>query len=88
MAAILFRGIETGGVMEAARGQLRTPGDVRRFLNDIYENRPASTRATQLWLTAKQGMWLLLLVLAYLQYYFLDILVQIDSLPGIRFPPL
>jgi hypothetical protein len=74
--------------MQAAEGQLRTPVEVRRFLNDIYENRPTSTRATQLWLTAKQGMWLLLLVLAYLQYYFLDILVQINSLPGILFPTI
>ena len=72
--------------MEAADGQLRTPVEFRRRLNEIYENRPASTRATQLWVTAKQGMWLLLLVLAYLQYYFMDILVEINSLLGIRFP--
>jgi hypothetical protein len=71
--------------MEAAEGQLHTPVGVRRYLGDIYENRPAVTRATQLWHTAKQGMWLLLLVLAYLQYCLLDILIQIDSLPSITF---
>lgn len=51
-------------------------------------DRPATTRATQLWHTAKQGMWLLLLTLAYLQYYLIGILIQIDSMLGIRFPPL
>jgi len=29
-------------------------------------------------------MWLLLLVTAFLQYYFIDILIEIDSLPEIR----
>jgi hypothetical protein len=76
------------GVLKAAEGQLRTREDFRRYLAEVYENHPANTRATQLWHTAKQGMWLLLLVLAYLQYYLLNILIQIDSMPGIRFPPL
>jgi hypothetical protein len=75
------------GVMEAAHTELRTREDVRRYLDAISERISAGSRATQLWLTAKQGMWLLLLVAAFLQYYFLDILVQIDSLPGITFPP-
>lgn len=38
----------------------------------------------RLWQTGKQGMWLLLLVTAFLQYYLLDVLVGIDSLPEIR----
>jgi hypothetical protein len=73
--------------MEAVETELRTREDVRRYLDAISERISAASRATQLWLTAKQGMWLLLLVAAFLQYYFLDILVQIDSLPGITFPP-
>lgn len=73
--------------MEATEGELRTREDVRRYLHEISMKSPVSSRATQLWFTAKQGMWLLLLVAAFLQYYFLDILVQIDSLPGITFPP-
>ncbi|HEY7658259.1 MAG TPA: hypothetical protein VH881_15450 [Burkholderiales bacterium] len=73
--------------MEAVETELRTREDVRRYLDAISERISAGSRATQLWLTAKQGMWLLLLVAAFLQYYFLDILVQIDSLPGITFPP-
>jgi hypothetical protein len=75
------------GVMVAAESELRTREDVRRYLDAISGRTPASSRATRLWFTAKQGMWLLLLVAAFLQYYFLDILVQIDSLPGITFPP-
>ena len=73
--------------MGAVKTELRTREDVRRYLDEISASTAAASRATQLWFTAKQGMWLLLLVAAFLQYYFLDILVQIDSLPGITFPP-
>jgi hypothetical protein len=73
--------------MEAAETELRTRDDVRRYLDQVSAISQVSSRATQLWLTAKQSMWLLLLVAAFLQYYFLDILVQIESLPGITFPP-
>jgi hypothetical protein len=62
----------------------RTPEDLCRYLEEISRKRPESSRATQFWHTAKQGMWLLLLVAAFLQYYFLDILVEINSLPEIR----
>jgi hypothetical protein len=73
--------------MVATETELRTREDVRRYLDAISGRIAAGSRATQLWFTAKQGMWLLLLVAAFLQYYFLDILVQIESLPGITFPP-
>jgi hypothetical protein len=69
--------------VEGAGEVLRTREDVRRYLDEISERNRESSRATHLWHTAKQGMWLLLLVSAYLQYYLLDILVQIDSMPGI-----
>jgi hypothetical protein len=62
---------------------LRTREDVRRYLDEISDRNRDSSSATHLWHTAKQGMWLLLLISAYLQYYLLDILVQIDSMPGI-----
>ena len=73
--------------MEEAVRQLQTREDVRRYLEEMSDRSPFSSRATRFWYTAKQGMWLLLLVAAFLQYYFLDILVQIDSMPGITFPP-
>ena len=69
---------------KTAGRELRTRDDIRRFLEEISGKRPESSPATRLWHTAKQGMWLLLLVAAYLQYYFLDILVQIESIPNIR----
>lgn len=72
--------------MVAADRQLRTRDDVRRYLKEIAKLDSVSSRATHLWHTARQSVWLLLLVTAFLQYYLLDILVQIDSLPGITFP--
>ena len=71
--------------LEHASGrELQTREDVRRFLEDISAKTSVDSRATRLWRTAKQGMWLLMLVGAFLQYYFLDILVEINSLPEIR----
>ena len=69
---------------DAAGRGLRTREDIRRYLEEISGKRPERSPATQLWHIARQGTWLLLLVAAYLQYYFLDILVEIDSLPSIR----
>ena len=71
--------------LEHASGRkLRTREDVRRLLEEISAKSPDDNRATRLWRIAKQGMWLLLLVTAFLQYYFIDILIEIDSLPEIR----
>jgi hypothetical protein len=71
--------------LEHASGRkLRTREDVRRLLDELSAKSPAGSRAMRLWRTGKQGMWLLLLVTAFLQYYLLDVLVGIDSLPEIR----
>ena len=36
------------------------------------------------WKVAKDGTWLLLLVLAFLQYYFMDVHAQIAMLPALN----
>jgi hypothetical protein len=69
---------------DASGRKLRTREDVRRLLEEMSARTPAENPATRLWGTAKQGICLLLLVGAFLQYYFLDILVEINSLPEIR----
>ena len=73
-----------GHLKDTVGRELRTREDVRRYLKEISEKRPERSPVTELWHIARQSMWLLLLVSAYLQYYFLDILVEIDSLPSIQ----
>ena len=64
--------------------QLRTREDVRRLLDEISTKSPDAGPTSSLMRTLKQGMWLALLAAAYLQYYFLDVLNQINSIPEIR----
>lgn len=71
--------------LEQASGRkLRTREDVHRFLDEVSSKDPRTSRATGLWHTLKQGMWLALLVVAYLQFYLLDVMNQINSIPEIR----
>lgn len=71
--------------LEQATGKkLRTREDVRRFLDEIAARKPDESPAERFWRTAKEGTWLLLLVAAFLQYYFMDILIQVNSMPEIR----
>lgn len=43
--------------------------------------RPQDDPYLRPWKVAKDGTWLLLLVLAFLQYYFMDVYAQIAALP-------
>jgi hypothetical protein len=71
--------------LEQASGRkLRTRDDVRQFLDEVSSKDPQTSRATTLWRTLKQGMWLALMVIAYLQFYLLDVMNQINSIPEIR----
>jgi hypothetical protein len=40
--------------------------------------------AARYWRIAKEGTWLLLLLAAFLQYYFLDILIEVNSMPELK----
>ena len=46
--------------------------------------RPQDDPYLQPWKVAKDATWLLLLVLAFLQYYFMDVHAQIATLPTLN----
>ena len=57
-----------------------------RFALTLYARamrtaRPQDDPYLRPWKPAKDGTWLLLLVLAFLQYYFMDVYAQIAALP-------
>jgi hypothetical protein len=60
---------------------LRSREDIRRYLDEV--SRSSGPRRSLLH-TLKQGMWLTLLAVAYLQYYFLDVLNRIENMPEVR----
>lgn len=63
---------------------LRTREDVDRFVNELSLRKPEESPAARYWQLAKQATWLLLLLATFLEYYFVDIMLQIDSIPEIR----
>ena len=65
--------------------QLRTREDIRRFLEEMKAKKEGADRSTRVWQTVKQATWLLLLTLAFLQYYFMGVLIDINSIPEIRY---
>lgn len=71
--------------LEQASGRkLRTREDIRQLLDEISERDPYADPVRRLWRSLKQGLWLALLVVAYLQYYFIDVLIQIEKIPEVR----
>jgi hypothetical protein len=71
--------------LEQASGRkLRSREDIRLLLGEIAEKDPYADPAARLWRSLKQGLWLMLLVIAYLQYYFIDVLITIEAIPEIR----
>jgi hypothetical protein len=60
---------------------LRSREDIRRYLDEVARQNAGPSGILQ---TLKQGTWLVLLVVAYLQYYLLDIMNQVNSMPEIR----
>jgi hypothetical protein len=70
--------------LEQASGRkLRTRADIRLFLDEIAAGKLTGAPSAGHWRTAKQGMWLFMLVMAFLQYYLLDILIEINSISTI-----
>lgn len=71
--------------LEQASGRkLRTREDIRLLLDEITVRDPYADPMCRLWRSLKQGLWLTLLVIAYLQYYFIDVLIQIETIPEVR----
>lgn len=60
---------------------LRSRGAVRRYLDELAQHHAAASRLGERWRAAKTMALGILGVLALLQYYFLDIMVQVVSVP-------
>ncbi len=54
---------------------------LRTYVRAMATSRPQDDPYLRPWKAAKDGTWLLLLVLAFLQYYFMDVYAQIAALP-------
>jgi CRP-like cAMP-binding protein len=60
---------------------------VRRYVTGLGEAKPFDLPAVKRWLAVKRWMLVGLLVLAGMQFYFMDVFLQIQSLPGITLSP-
>lgn len=54
---------------------------LRTYVRAMATARPQDDPYLRPWKVAKDGTWFLLLVLAFLQYYFMDVYAQIAALP-------
>lgn len=69
-------------MLEQSSGRpLRTRADVRAYLNELAERSNATDKAVQRWQTAKVMTLGVLGAFAVLQFYFLDVMLQMISIP-------
>jgi hypothetical protein len=71
----LIRGLE-----QLSGRTIRTREDVREVLKEISARKAGDDPSVQRWKTAKRVTLLVVLSAAFLQYYFLDVALQIMSL--------
>lgn len=62
---------------------LRTHEDIRKYVEELSSRKLDASSAMRGWQMVKTGALIVLLVLATLQYYFLDVLGQIVSLHSV-----
>jgi hypothetical protein len=72
----------TQGVVAEAAPSTKPRQTIRRFLHDFLAGKLGSANAASRRMIARQSFMLLALVLAYLQYYFFDINLQVVRLPS------
>ena len=71
--------------LEQASGRsIRTREDIRRLITEMSSGEWREPPSTRHWRTAKQGMWLLLLAAAYLQYYFIEVIAEMEATPLVQ----
>jgi hypothetical protein len=69
-------------LLEEASGRpLRSRAAVREYLDEVAQRHARKSKAAGRWRTAKAVTLATLGVLALLQYYFLDIMVQMVTMP-------
>jgi hypothetical protein len=72
----------TQGVVAEAAPSTRPRQTIRRFLQGFLAGKLGSANAASRRMLARQSFMLLALVLAYLQYYFFDVNLQVVRLPS------
>lgn len=73
----------TQGVAAEGAPSARPRQTIRRFLHGFLAGKLGSANAASRRMIARQSFMLLALVLAYLQYYFFDVNLQVVRLPSI-----
>lgn len=73
----------TQAAVAEAAPSARPRQKIRRFLHDFLAGRIGVANAASRRMIARQAFMLLALVLAYLQYYFFDVNLQVTRLPSI-----
>ncbi len=69
----------------AEESEFHSFDEIRAYIKSELERKlTEEQQKVAIWRLAKQSMWFLLLVVAYLQYYFLDILTETMTLPTLE----
>ena len=64
---------------------IRTRGELEAYLNELKDRAPRAGRAARLWGIARQATLGAGLLIAVLQYYLMDIYVQMESMQRVHF---
>ena len=64
---------------------LKTKADVAAYVARMRAAGPSGTTRARTWIALRLAVLSLMLVLAFLQYYLMDVYLQIMSLPSITF---
>lgn len=60
--------------------QIKSVDDARQFVQNVSARDVENNSRVKAWQIAKQAVWLLLLIAAFLAYYLLDVVYQVTSL--------
>ena len=64
---------------------LRTREDIQAYVREVAARNAADQPSVRRWLKAKKATLLVLLALSVMQYYVLDVMLEIVSLPSTTF---
>jgi hypothetical protein len=64
---------------------LRTRADIQAYVREVAARKAADDPAVRRWLTAKKITLIVLLGFGVMQYYILDVLLEIVSMPSTTF---
>jgi len=65
--------------------QLKTPGDVRAYVQSLAGRRVEDDPSVAAWRLAKQTTYLYVLVVSFLLYFLVDVINDMLSLPAVNF---